>query len=152
MKVAVLILAILFTELVLAAEPDIPFVKTYTSRKWVPTIVGKASGNPHTATAQMQGSSEQSSRDLPGMFSEAKEEVKEETKVFFVKPSKVREAVKSVKNAICDEVEDGSFKIWLKADADGKVLGVGASSEGGIEINVTCHKKDPVSRLGNAEK
>ena len=51
------------------------------------------------------------------------------------------ELVQIIKNSLCAAIEDGEFKVWLKFDASGKVLGIGASSEGGIEATIKCSKK-----------
>lgn len=55
-----------------------------------------------------------------------------------VEASKIGQVVRSVRDEVCKGIEKGSFKVWLKFDANAKVLGVGTSSEGGIEVNVIC--------------
>ncbi len=58
-----------------------------------------------------------------------------------VQAKEVASLVSSIRTAICSELKDGSFKVWLKFDAEAKILGIGTSSEGGIEVNVTCKAK-----------
>lgn len=55
-----------------------------------------------------------------------------------VEASKIGELVSSVRNEVCKGIKKGTFKVWLKFDANAKVLGIGTSSEGGIEVNVEC--------------
>lgn len=53
------------------------------------------------------------------------------------------EIIKFLKNAqktFCFSVPDGNFKIWMKLDAEGKVLGVGASGESGVEVSFSCKR------------
>lgn len=50
--------------------------------------------------------------------------------------------VSSIREAVCKEIKRGSFKVWLSFDASTKILGVGASSEAGIEVSVICDKTD----------
>lgn len=58
-----------------------------------------------------------------------------------IKSSTITKIVKNTKKALCDAVENGEFKVWLKVDGGGKVLGIGVSGEGGIEVTVKCEKK-----------
>lgn len=59
-------------------------------------------------------------------------------KIVNVDPSEISKILKSVRDEICNTIKDGEFKVWLKGEASGKILGVGASSESGIEVTVKC--------------
>lgn len=64
--------------------------------------------------------------------------VKRSTKHSDVEASKVADLVRDVKESVCEAIKKGSFKVWLKFDTDAKILGIGASSEGGVEVTVNC--------------
>lgn len=55
-----------------------------------------------------------------------------------VPASEIGQIIKDVKVEVCKTIENGEFKVWLKGEASGKVLGIGASSESGIEVTVKC--------------
>lgn len=55
-----------------------------------------------------------------------------------VEASKIGGLVSSVREEVCNGIKKGTFKVWLKFDANTKVLGIGTSSEGGIEVNIEC--------------
>lgn len=55
-----------------------------------------------------------------------------------VEASKIGELVGTIRNEVCSGIKKGNFKVWLKFDANAKVLGIGTSSEGGIEVNIEC--------------
>lgn len=52
--------------------------------------------------------------------------------------NEVSALIKKTKDSICDVVEKGAFTVWVKAEASGKVLGIGASGESGIQVEVDC--------------
>lgn len=55
-----------------------------------------------------------------------------------VEAQKITDLVTSIRNSICQGIRKGSIRVWLKFDANAKVLGIGSSSEGGIEVNISC--------------
>jgi hypothetical protein len=56
----------------------------------------------------------------------------------YIKSSTISKIVSNVKRSLCSAIEKGEFKVWLKVDGSGKVLGIGVSAEGGIEVTVKC--------------
>lgn len=78
--------------------------------------------------------------DLIPLMSNSKNQVigKKTSSSAPVEVEKVSELVTSIREAICSGIKKGSFKVWLKFDANTKVFGVGSSTEGGIEVNVAC--------------
>lgn len=66
--------------------------------------------------------------------------VMQSEKVVHVPANEIGQVIKDVKNQVCNTIEDGEFKIWLKGEASGKVLGIGTSAESGIEVTVKCEK------------
>ena len=46
--------------------------------------------------------------------------------------------IKTTRDAICPVNKNGEYKFWIKTDADGKVFGIGLSSEAGFEVTVKC--------------
>lgn len=55
-----------------------------------------------------------------------------------VEVDKVSNLVSSIHDSICAEIKKGSIRVWLKFDANAKILGIGTSSEGGIEVMINC--------------
>ncbi len=68
--------------------------------------------------------------------------VMQSDKAVEVPAGEISKIVKDVKNEICNTIENGEFKLWLKGEASGKILGIGASSESGIEVTVKCEKEE----------
>ena len=64
--------------------------------------------------------------------------VTQSDKAVEVPASEISRVIKEVKSEICNTIKTGEFKIWLKGEASGKLLGIGASSESGIEVSVKC--------------
>lgn len=60
------------------------------------------------------------------------------TQVTDVTSNKVEETIRNVKNTVCSVVENGSVKVYFSFDVEGKVFGVGTSSEAGIEVTFEC--------------
>jgi hypothetical protein len=77
----------------------------------------------------------QSSDNNPGYWVVSKEKVSE------VKSEEIGKIIKSVKDEICKTISEGEFKVWIKGEASGKIIGIGASSESGIEVTVKCIPK-----------
>jgi hypothetical protein len=124
---SLLVMVLVFPLLARAEESakTIPFV--YESNTVVDTTVWEA------------GHAAQFSGDMRLMAQDGKSRVvNKTTEVAPVEVSKIAELVTSVRKSICTGVKKGSFKVWLKFDANAKILGIGTSSEGGIEVNVTC--------------
>ena len=67
--------------------------------------------------------------------------VMQSDKTVSVPASEIGKTIRTVKNEICNTIENGEFKVWLKGEASGKILSIGASSESGIEVTVKCEKK-----------
>lgn len=40
---------------------------------------------------------------------------------------------------MCEVNQNGSFKLVLSVDAGGKVIGIGISAMGGLEVSITCN-------------
>lgn len=48
------------------------------------------------------------------------------------------DTITKTKAVICQAAKGGSVKVYFSIDASGKFLGIGASSEAGIEITFNC--------------
>lgn len=59
-------------------------------------------------------------------------------KVAHFAASGLKKLVKTFKEDICKSNSKGEFEITLKVDASGKVLGIGASGEGGLKALIRC--------------
>ena len=79
--------------------------------------------------------SSQSADSSPPYWLVSKEKVSE------VKSEEIGKLLKSIKDEICNTIIEGEFKVWIKGEASGKIIGVGASSESGIEVKVKCSLK-----------
>lgn len=52
--------------------------------------------------------------------------------------SEITDLIKSLRANICKSAKKSNIRVWLSADASGKILGVGASGQGGIEVTFQC--------------
>jgi hypothetical protein len=68
--------------------------------------------------------------------------VTENEKMVEISGNQISTIIHELKTEMCSVIEDGEFKVWLKGEASGKLFGIGASSESGIEVTVKC-AKDP---------
>ena len=62
-------------------------------------------------------------------------------KIIDVPTEEIRQTLLSIKKDVCSVIESGEVKVWLQGSASGKLLGVGASSEAGIEVKMICAAK-----------
>ncbi|MEY3182499.1 MAG: hypothetical protein RLZ35_484 [Pseudomonadota bacterium] len=54
--------------------------------------------------------------------------------------NQIRDLIRDAQKACCSAIPDGHFKVWIKLDASGKVLGIGADGESGVEVSFGCKK------------
>lgn len=76
--------------------------------------------------------------EIMGQKGEKGKAAKKTTQSEEVEATKVAELVKSIRDSICDGIGKGNFRVWLKFDASKKILGIGTSAEGGVEVSVNC--------------
>jgi hypothetical protein len=50
----------------------------------------------------------------------------------------VKNLVERVRDAVCSSVGDADVRVWISIDASGKLLGVGASTQSGLEVTFHC--------------
>lgn len=116
MKISIFLL--LFSLPAFANKETIPFIVKEQ------VVVPASTGTRTTQTA-----------DSPPYWIVSKEKVSE------VKSAEIGKIIKSVKDEICKTITEGEFKVWIKGEASGKIIGIGASSESGIEVTVKCTPK-----------
>jgi len=52
--------------------------------------------------------------------------------------NEIAKTIHDVKTTVCGAVESGSVKVYFTLGAEGKILGIGASSGAGIEVTFNC--------------
>lgn len=52
--------------------------------------------------------------------------------------AEVHNLILKIKQSACSSVGDGDIKVWITVDASGKLLGIGASTQSGIEVTLHC--------------
>ena len=52
----------------------------------------------------------------------------------------VQHLIKRVRTAVCDATEESDVRVWVSFDASGKLLGVGASAQSGLEVTFHCKR------------
>lgn len=56
----------------------------------------------------------------------------------YISTNDIQNTISDIKNSICSSVGDADIKVWLSLDACGKVLGLGMSTQGGVEVTFHC--------------
>ncbi len=59
----------------------------------------------------------------------------------------IKAKIKLVKEVVCEAAGDADIKVWFSFDAEGKVLGIGASAQSGIEVTFHCKNSKTLSPL-----
>ena len=60
------------------------------------------------------------------------------TKLIKIKSSKIKKLIKDLKDSLCNVIEFGEFKIWLKVDLSTNAVVLSVSAETGIEVLIRC--------------
>ena len=60
--------------------------------------------------------------------------------VVAVPTSDIVNIVRTVRTEVCAGIVDGQVTVWLKGEASGKFIGIGASAESGIEVRINCRQ------------
>jgi len=60
------------------------------------------------------------------------------TNTAHVSTDEVKELIKEVKDSVCSTIGDADVRVWLSFDASGKVLGIGTSTQAGMEVSFHC--------------
>lgn len=58
--------------------------------------------------------------------------------VTYVDADHVADLVTTMRDSVCAKVGKGSIRMWLKLNATATIVGIGGSSEGGVEVNILC--------------
>lgn len=57
-----------------------------------------------------------------------------------IEVGEIQSYLKKIRSAVCDTVGDADIRVWLTVEADGKILGIGASGGAGLEVTFHCGK------------
>ena len=71
--------------------------------------------------------------DKPQFFASAFQ-----NKVSNIPIKEIKDTIAKVKGTVCEAVKPGTVKVWFSFDAEGKILGIGSSAQGGIEVTFEC--------------
>lgn len=93
----------------------------------IPFIMEKRATMPHAAFDQSQA------KQSMGMSSA-------EELILNLSIPRLKDIIKKVKDDVCQINKGGSFEISVTLDASGKVMGIGASAESGLKVNIVCEK------------
>lgn len=64
----------------------------------------------------------------------------DETSISNIPVAELKKVTSQMHNSVCASIGDGDVRVWFSIDADGKLLGVGASAESGLEVTFHCKK------------
>ena len=55
-----------------------------------------------------------------------------------VSVNEITNTIENVREAFCRRAGNADIRIWFSADASGKILGVGAGAQSGLEVTFHC--------------
>lgn len=68
--------------------------------------------------------------------------VEQEASTSNIPTAEVKNLIRQVRDAVCGSVGDSDVRVWVSIDASGKLLGVGASTQSGLEVTFHCKGKN----------
>lgn len=68
--------------------------------------------------------------------------VEQEASTGNIPTAEVKNLIRRVRDAVCGSVGDSDVRVWVSIDASGKLLGVGASTQSGLEVTFHCKEKN----------
>lgn len=132
-QIIVFIMALFFYNS--AFTSDITVIKDYTNKEefTIPFIVDKSSnmqkGNIYPFAYYPFSSSQITASEPVNTFGD---------QIYEFGVSNIKKIIRLFKDEVCQVNKGGTFEITLKADASGKIIGIGTSTEGGLKINIFC--------------
>lgn len=90
-----------------------------------------------TIPAILNGESSRDSSSMQDNISQSERTISE--KITDIPTDELKKIIKLFKTEMCDVNQNGSFKLVLSVDAGGKIIGIGISAMGGLEVNITCN-------------
>jgi hypothetical protein len=118
----------------------IPFV-TYKSHIIYYSTPVTASSILPPASANHPSASMQDSLKIDMNSSAMVSAVEQESSTSNIPTADVQNLITRVRNAVCNSVGDSDVRVWVSIDASGKLLGVGASTQSGLEVTFHCKGK-----------